>query len=209
VGDRKRPIKGALLAPRASFMESSHLTEPLSLARRGSGQNKRPSLDAVKKRLGNDLLPSSGAGSVALRDRPQAFYDMGGVGVAEAHKARRIQAARLVRFALALYNCSAACGKAQNFSLLAGNDALNVIGPQRQRSAHLALIARPVIDPCDARPVAALVIEHGLNNVRLHAEVGHASGDRPPYVVDSPAPYGVSKFLVEIGLGVPMRQPVG
>jgi hypothetical protein len=56
--------------------------------------------------------------------------------------------------------------------------------------------------------MSALVIKHSFDNVRQHAEVGHASSDRAPYVVDAPAPYGVSKFLVEIGLGVPMREPV-
>src|SRR5262249_24764506 len=86
-----------------------------------------------------------------------------------------------------LYSCSAAYGKGQNFSLLAGNDGLNVVGPQRQRGAHLALIAYPVVNSRDARPVAALVIEHGLNNVRQHAEVSQPGGNAAPNVVHNPA----------------------
>src|SRR5271170_479046 len=79
-------------------------------------------------------------------------------------------------------------GRAHRNDLALGavDDCLQVIGPKQQRGPDLALIARAVVDAGDAALVARPVIEHALDDVRLHAEFGHASCDRAPDIVDAP-----------------------
>ena len=53
----------------------------------------------------------------------------------------------------------------------------DMVVPQQQRGAHLALVARPIVNPRDAALVAALMVQNLLDDVRHDAEIGHARGD--------------------------------
>ena len=51
-----------------------------------------------------------------------------------------------------------------------------MLGPEVECLPFLPVVLRAVINAGDARLVAANVIKHGLNNVRLHTQLGHARG---------------------------------
>ena len=48
------------------------------------------------------------------------------------------------------------------------DQTLNMLTPQVERSCLLGGVARAVVDAGDASLVATKVVQHGLNNVRLH-----------------------------------------
>src|SRR5262245_40934002 len=73
-----------------------------------------------------------------------------------------------------------------NLALAARDQATHVILPQRQRVAHLTLVARPVVDARRSALVPALMVENLLDDVRLHADVGHARRHGPADVVGRP-----------------------
>src|SRR6516164_3414339 len=59
-----------------------------------------------------------------------------------------------------------------------------VILPQRQGVAHLALVVRAIVDARRTGAVAAVVVEHGLDDVRRDANVGHPGGGAAPQIMD-------------------------
>src|SRR5262249_4568792 len=63
---------------------------------------------------------------------------------------------------------------------------LQVIGPTLQSGAHLSLIARSIIDTSNAALMSAHVIEHRLDDVRLHAKLCQLSRCCAPEIVKSP-----------------------
>jgi hypothetical protein len=63
---------------------------------------------------------------------------------------------------------------------------LNVIRPFRQRVTHLAFVSCAIVDASNASLMTAHMIKHCLDNVRLHAKLGHASGARAPKIVEPP-----------------------
>src|SRR5262249_45502832 len=75
----------------------------------------------------------------------------------------------------------------QNFPLAALNQSPNVVGPQGESIADLALVTAAIVDPGDAALVATLMVAHGLDNVRLDSDVGHDRRGRPSQIVNSPA----------------------
>jgi len=54
---------------------------------------------------------------------------------------------------------------------------------RRDPELHNALSVDSVVDASDASHVAADVVEHSLDDVRLHAKLGHASSDSAPYIM--------------------------
>src|SRR5262249_17921111 len=67
-----------------------------------------------------------------------------------------------------------------------------------QRRLDRALIGRAVVDTSNAAAVAGIVVEGGLDDVRLDPDVGHPGGDGPANVVDTPRPNDVGEPLVQI-----------
>jgi hypothetical protein len=63
---------------------------------------------------------------------------------------------------------------------------LNVPAPKIERRFLFCRIARSVVDASDASLVAADVVEHSLDDVRLHAKFGHAGSDSAPYIMQPP-----------------------
>src|SRR5262245_43654555 len=93
-----------------------------------------------------------------------------------------------------------------NFALASINKTADMIFPQRQRGAHLALVARSVVDASNAAAMAAMMVEHLLDDVRLHPEVGHPRCNASPDVVQHPLTNAGA--LIEIALAVdPAREP--
>src|SRR5262249_27002698 len=78
---------------------------------------------------------------------------------------------------------------------------IHVVAPHHQRVAHLARIAAAIIDSGGARLVPGVMAKHGLDHVRHHAEIGHASRDGSAQIMQAPFPNGFAEALVEIGLG--------
>ena len=68
----------------------------------------------------------------------------------------------------------------------AGDDRLDVRGPKVEGLPLLRGIERAIIDARHARLSAAHVIERGLDDVRLHAEVGHPRGGGAAQIVKPP-----------------------
>jgi hypothetical protein len=58
--------------------------------------------------------------------------------------------------------------------------------PPRQRQRLLGRILRAVIDASDAALVAADMVQHRFDNVRLNADVSHAGGNSSADVVMNP-----------------------
>src|SRR6516164_10554802 len=83
-----------------------------------------------------------------------------------------------------------------------------MIIPQCQRRAHLALIARSIVDAGDTASMAAVVVQNLLDHMRRYAEVAHARCGRPPQIVQSPRLDMIAEPAVEYLLGpVPGREP--
>src|SRR5262245_18395899 len=57
---------------------------------------------------------------------------------------------------------------------LAGDQGLDMRGPQIESARFLRAVQTSIVNTGDASLGAGLVIEHGFNNVRLDADVGHA-----------------------------------
>src|SRR5262249_17736838 len=74
----------------------------------------------------------------------------------------------------------------QNFALAALDQTADMTGPQRQCRAYLALVGAAIIDASDTALVATLMVEHGLDNVRLNSEVGPPGGDGGADIVQVP-----------------------
>src|SRR5262249_47284578 len=92
------------------------------------------------------------------------------------------------------------CFGRQNFSLAALDQGPNVVGPQGEGIANLTLVAAAIVAPGAPALVATLMVEHGLDNVRLDSDVGHPGGNRPPNVMHRPSRYAGTP--VERGLAV-------
>jgi hypothetical protein len=80
---------------------------------------------------------------------------------------------------------SGASWKLHNTLPLAGlltiRQQLNVLSPKLERGSLFRGIARSVVDARDTSFVAADVVDHSLDDVRLHAKFGHACSDCTPY----------------------------
>ncbi len=82
--------------------------------------------------------------------------------------------------------------------------------PRRQGVADLALVRASVVSAGDTGAMAAVVVEHGLDNVWLHAEVGQAGGDAAADVMNSPRGFGDARAFIERDLALhPTREAVG
>src|SRR5262245_42446163 len=87
--------------------------------------------------------------------------------------------------------------------LAAFNDGADMVFPQRQRAADLALVARSVVDARRASLVAGLVVKDLLDDMRLHPDVGHAGRRRASDIAQLPV--GDARAPVEIALVVVPR----
>src|SRR5262249_41643159 len=87
-----------------------------------------------------------------------------------------------------------------DFLLAALDQTADMIGPQGESLADLALVTAAIVDPGDAALVATLMVEHGLDNVRLDSDVALPGGNRPPNVMHRPSRYAGTP--VERGLAV-------
>src|SRR5437899_1389934 len=63
---------------------------------------------------------------------------------------------------------------------------VDMIRPTLQRFAHLSGIARAIVDARNASAVATHMVEHRLDDVRLHAKLGHASCASAPEIMEAP-----------------------
>src|SRR5262249_32973885 len=79
--------------------------------------------------------------------------------------------------------------------------------PSGERRAHLARIARPIVDSSDAGLGPAPVVEIRLEAVRRNPNVGHAGGNAAPDVVQGPR-LGDAGTLIECALFVPAGKTV-
>jgi len=77
------------------------------------------------------------------------------------------------------------------------NQRHDVFGPQVQRFALFLVVSRPVVDTGNAALVSADVINNRLDDVRLHAQLGHASCCRPPQIMQHPIRNGIAKLLIQ------------
>ena len=66
------------------------------------------------------------------------------------------------------------------------DQSLDVLAPQLERRPLLRRVARSIVDAGDAGLVAADVVQHRLDDVRLHAELCHAGSHRAPDIVQPP-----------------------
>src|SRR5262245_17537608 len=73
-----------------------------------------------------------------------------------------------------------------HLALAALNQGAHVVLPHCQRIAHLALVGAAVVDARRSALVPALMVENLLDDVRLHADIGHTSRNGPSDVVDLP-----------------------
>src|SRR5262249_14902833 len=93
-------------------------------------------------------------------------------------------------------------GESDNRAVFAPlNQSQNVLAPPQERRLYLALIGAAIVNPSDAAAVAGIVVEHGLDDVRLDANVGHAGGNGPADVVKTPRLDRVTKVTFEFLLG--------
>ena len=78
---------------------------------------------------------------------------------------------------------------------------LDVFSPEIERLTFLCGVARTIVDASDPGLVAADMVEHGFDDVRLHAELGHAGRDRASHIMQPP---GADRggLLVECELGL-------
>src|SRR5262245_58152633 len=70
-----------------------------------------------------------------------------------------------------------------------GGDCVDPIRPALQRRPHFIGVPCPIINPRNARTVAADVVQDGLDDVWQHAEFGHHRCCGAPKIVQSPIPY--------------------
>ena len=73
-----------------------------------------------------------------------------------------------------------------NLCGLPGHDALNVVGPHRQRARHLRQIRRVIVATRDAILMTADVVQNGLDVVGLNAEFVHPGRDGVPQIMQPP-----------------------
>jgi len=76
--------------------------------------------------------------------------------------------------------------KRQNLAPAAADYALQVIAPDRQRGADLLLVSAAIVSARDARLVAGLMIDRGLDDMRLDTKIGHPGGHAAANIVDNP-----------------------
>src|SRR5262249_3806118 len=81
-----------------------------------------------------------------------------------------------------------------------------MVGPQRKRGAHLALVARSVVDARRAARVAGLMAKDLLEDVRLLADVCQIGGAGAAEIVQRPRLHRLAEPSVEIALGTPLRE---
>ena len=77
--------------------------------------------------------------------------------------------------------------KRYDLAFAAADYALQVIAPDRQRGADLLLVSAAIVSARDASLVARLMIDRGLNDMRLDTEISHVSRDRPANIVHDPS----------------------
>src|SRR5262249_14648384 len=74
----------------------------------------------------------------------------------------------------------------------------NMVSPQSQCRADLALIDRSVVNASNAAAMPTVVVQNSLDHVRLHAKIRHARGNGPPDIVQSPRLDRGPEALVEV-----------
>ena len=75
----------------------------------------------------------------------------------------------------------------QNLPFLAACDAGDMIGPNGQGVFHFALIWTAIVSAGDASLVTTDVVQYRLDDMRLHADVGHSSRRSPAQIVHRPS----------------------
>src|SRR5262249_2677516 len=84
----------------------------------------------------------------------------------------------------------------------------DVLTPTHQCRLYGAFIGRSVVNPGNAGPMSAVMIERGLDHVRLDSDVGHLGGDAAPEVVNAPWLYLAGKAMVEVSFAArPICEP--
>ena len=71
--------------------------------------------------------------------------------------------------------------------------------PPRQRGGLLGSIVRAIINTSNAALVAADMVKHRFDDMRLDTDIGHAGSNRAPNVVNDPVAYArafVEKVLL-------------
>lgn len=82
------------------------------------------------------------------------------------------------------------------------DDRSDVVDPQRQGLRPLGGVLSAVIDAGDAPLMPADMVQHGLNDVRLHPKIGHPGCGRAAQVMQGP----VREGLAPAGLLDPLVQ---
>src|SRR6516165_2238599 len=85
--------------------------------------------------------------------------------------------------------------------------------PALQRASHLIQILRLIVYPGHASPMPRLMIEYGLDDMRLNSVLGHACRNAPADIVDAPTirqprtGFGpITKSPPEYVIGLPLRE---
>src|SRR5215831_7360560 len=113
--------------------------------------------------------------------------------VAAAEISTRIPEALRKRVAISRVTC----GKIDDLARITADDAANVIGPHAERSLRLRLVFRFVVDTGHAALVAAEMVHHRLDHVRLDADLAHTGHDRSANIVELPM---LHDAILEAGL---------
>ena len=77
----------------------------------------------------------------------------------------------------------------------------DVVSPQPQCGAFLPCIGCSVVNASHAGLVATHMIEHRLDDVRLHAKFSHTGGRRAAQIVQSPVRYLAAAVESQLGFG--------
>src|SRR5262249_35973305 len=85
-----------------------------------------------------------------------------------------------------------------NLALTALDKGAHMVAPQRQGRFDFAFVTRSVVDAGDADLVPADMVQHRLDDVRLHANVSHASRSRTAQIVQGPRLHRVAELGVEV-----------
>src|SRR5262245_41427505 len=93
-----------------------------------------------------------------------------------------------------------------NFFLAGLDQRAHMVRPQRQRGLYFALVGAAIVDSCDADLVTRDMIEHRLDDVRRHTDVGHPGRAGAAQIVQGPLSHLAVETGVEFALGAPLRE---
>ena len=76
------------------------------------------------------------------------------------------------------------------------DERADMISPHRQRSPHLSLVGTAIVDASRTGTVAGVVVQHGLDHMRLHAEVGHSRCHGATQIMQAPSLHFRAEALI-------------